>query len=538
MSALPNDSPIRCLNFDILWCIIDMNANMFDDNTAALKTTLTTSRVCRDWRSFMLRTPSIWAHLIDVDYLYRCTIEGRRELFRRSGTALLWIQTHTPNSHPLCVPPRYLNCVLDVLCEYRERIQRLDATIVVRQARRWKPLYLPMPYLESFSVTLVENSRASEVQDIRRLLPFSVLFGGSAPMLQELCYRSGRANLTAPWLRQLRSMVLWALLTVSETLGVLMLTNNLVKLQISNTYTNDMTAKLPLATLPKLAYLELSLHFDLISGAVLLDHMSIPPACSLRFSMEFLHHEYITNKSTLGSVIQAISTCAQRHFTHHVPQALGLVFEAFHSMDLTTSYSDERRCNEQSFVFSMNLASNQVFPAHALPILLSKFTLPHFSEVTEMVIVIAGKNRPVPELAAFIARLPSVNIIHTDAWSLRHVARAQAALERAHTGPQTAFPALKTLRIAFSGLEPFTTFDSAPDPISKFVMPRIARGHAIATVDFTENTLDVLPDVEFIRKAHGLKVLWRKSGVAEILEHICGTGMPKNIASIREVSAT
>ncbi len=88
MSTSAADSPIQSLSFDVLWRIFDINADIFDD-AKALKTTLATSYVCRDWRSFLLSSTSIWAHVMDLDHSLWGKVEGSREMMRRSGTALI-----------------------------------------------------------------------------------------------------------------------------------------------------------------------------------------------------------------------------------------------------------------------------------------------------------------------------------------------------------------------------------------------------------------------------------------------------------------
>ena len=55
--------------------------------------TLATSRVFRDWRSFMLNTTSIWAHLIDLDHWIWRGVKGSHEMIRRTGTAFLWVKS-------------------------------------------------------------------------------------------------------------------------------------------------------------------------------------------------------------------------------------------------------------------------------------------------------------------------------------------------------------------------------------------------------------------------------------------------------------
>ncbi len=61
MSADPVNSPIQRLDFDVLWHIFDLNADIFDDDRALI-TTLATSYVCHNWRSLVLNSTSIWAH--------------------------------------------------------------------------------------------------------------------------------------------------------------------------------------------------------------------------------------------------------------------------------------------------------------------------------------------------------------------------------------------------------------------------------------------------------------------------------------------
>ena len=84
------------------------------------------------------------------------------------------------------------------------------------------------------------------------------------------------------------------------------------------------------------------------------------------------------------------------------------------------------------------------------------------------------------------------------------------------------FPELKTLKIVSFPL-PYLRLDETAGSISKYVMERIEHGYALDTVDFTEEPLDILPEMEFLGKADGLKVLWRQCGFAGVREYICGT---------------
>ena len=100
--------------------------------------------------------------------------------------------------------------------------------------------------------------------------------------------------------------------------------------------------------------------------------------------------------------------------------------------------------------------------------------------------------------------------------------------------PRIVFPALKTLRLGsfIPSKEERSRFDTVRDPVSKYVMACISRGHAISVIDFTEDTMDALPSMALLRKATGLKVLWQQSGVPEIQEYICGTSAPQKLVAV------
>ena len=177
MSKLFLDSPIQRLDFDLLWHVVNMNADMYNDERA-LETTLATSRVCRGWRAFMLKMPSIWAHLIDLDNLHWRTAEFRREMIRRSGTVFLWVKAR--GCVDLDSPARYMKDVFNILVDENwGRIQRLDANIIIEHVRpdQWASLCLPAPHLESLNLTFDYPKQYGR----RRTLS---LLGGAAPMVR------------------------------------------------------------------------------------------------------------------------------------------------------------------------------------------------------------------------------------------------------------------------------------------------------------------------------------------------------------------
>ncbi|KJA19420.1 hypothetical protein HYPSUDRAFT_44331 [Hypholoma sublateritium FD-334 SS-4] len=515
MSALPGNAPVQRLNFDILWEIIMINADMFN-NRRVLETTLATSQVCRSWRRFMLNTPSIWAHLIDFRDRQWYAVKGRRALMRRNGTDMLWIKVPSMFTFGL----ERTKIISDVVSENWERLRELDVTIRHEDVDQWPLLRQPVPHLESFGITFTQYST-----EFKHIL--SSLFGGSAPMLRELRFNGPSYNCFArpSWMHQLRSLELTVELTVSEMLEVLMVTKHLVNLRLDQILDDDTTSTLLPVSLLKLAHLHMHLTAALASAAVFLDHICIPPECSLNLSMRPILPRNL-DKESFAAIIRAISTCARASFTHHAPQYLGLTITLRHFTLETTSHADG-----PEFKFCMELVPQQIFPEHVRPALLSEFSLPCFSEVTRFRVGISDMNFQVPQIPAFMACLTAVTAIWTDKWSLRYLICAQAAPKGAETGPRSVFSTLKILhlRALLSSRATKSGFDSSTDPVSHFVMANIAHGHVLRVIDFTTDTLEVLPDMEFLREAVGLKVRWRQCGVADICEYICGTGEPQKV---------
>lgn len=158
------------------------------------------------------------------------------------------------------------------------------------------------------------------------------------------------------------------------------------------------------------------------------------------------------------------------------------------------------------------------FPPHTPAILLNKFSLLDFSNVAEFTF---SASYSIPELTAFVACLPSIHIIDTDMWSLRHLISVQDTLETADaTVPKIAFPTLKVLKVHSL---PASFFSSSSNPVSEFILGRITHGHAISTLDLTQETRDILPEIASLKEADGLKVLWRRKEVTDTLEYVCGT---------------
>ncbi len=173
------NSPLQSLNFDLLWYIVGMNANMFTDDRAWIE----------HWKPlWQLLTCAVdGAHscsvcrpsghtVIDLDNLHRRTAEFRREMIRRSETVFLWVKAR--RCVDLDSPARCMKYLLNTLDENWGRIQRLDANIVMEHIGpdQWAPLCLPAPHLESLNLTfdhqgcLPVRSRRIQIKNIQETI--------------------------------------------------------------------------------------------------------------------------------------------------------------------------------------------------------------------------------------------------------------------------------------------------------------------------------------------------------------------------------
>ncbi len=241
MSAHP--SSIQLLNPDVLWRIFDINADIFDDDTA-LNTTLASSYVCHSWRNILLSSTLIWAHVMDLDHPLWNSVEGSHEIIRRTGTALIWVQSYS------CVD---LKAKLKIMKENWERIQKLKVTIHF-DADQHATFCQPAARLESFSIV-------NAVSGYTTLINFlSSLFSGNVPMLHDFRLMGPRlAGVEIKWGQQLCSMELAAIMNVDQTLDVLSSTTNLTNLRLEYTVENMFEDTLLFVSLPKLAHLDLNI---------------------------------------------------------------------------------------------------------------------------------------------------------------------------------------------------------------------------------------------------------------------------------------
>ena len=171
------ESPISRLHHDILWEIFSFNPY---SETIPLDITLDyiryTSQVCRNWRTILLDSPSIWGNCINLDLLDQISDSWRNLVLERTGKSQLSVTGGEAGTlHPRHVVWKFLAILLNEHCS---RIQHLDLCIAFKDPSDcsgiWKVLTRPTETLKTLSIE--GNGPWQKPHDFQ-------LFSGHAPSL-------------------------------------------------------------------------------------------------------------------------------------------------------------------------------------------------------------------------------------------------------------------------------------------------------------------------------------------------------------------
>ncbi|KAF4613038.1 hypothetical protein D9613_010838 [Agrocybe pediades] len=173
-------SPIFTLPEDLLWRIFMENTFIGPDylHTEELHSPLITARrcsqVCRHWRATYLSSSSMRAKVVDVTELQQQKENWRKEVFARTGEALLWVYGYVLRDNQPNFPLVFLK-------ENWKRVQLLSITYSVlsmqqvRRQKMWAFLKEHAPELRRLKISIPELQH--------QVLP-SCLFADDAPQLE------------------------------------------------------------------------------------------------------------------------------------------------------------------------------------------------------------------------------------------------------------------------------------------------------------------------------------------------------------------
>lgn len=472
---------IHRLNCDILVHIFEFNTDMFSDSKPfrVLKQARNTSQVCREWRALLLVTPGLWARILNFNEILasRATPEWIAELLRRTGSAPLHIKADRGLDG--YAAKDITCCLFEVLRENWNRVRNLVLCVSyyewgLQNAPLWDWMYTPAPQLEMFDVDFgIDSLEAS--------LPSAPLFSDHAPSLHTFKGYSFW-NVRAPWLRQLRCMDIDKPYTVYQTLVALQTATNLEYLRIDRlAKLRDPTLPFPNVHLPKLARFDLAAHF--LKGVEILDHLEIPPGCSMTYCPYNLNRRQFA-QHRMNPMIHALSKAARRYFEAHTATTLELCIG---NQSLHFHHRDKHRI----FFIWITSDNGLLMPRHATTTFLANFALPQFAQVTSLLLRFPAI-AVVHEMAAFLACFHAVTILTTGQSEIYQLMRIQDALESQNGAPTLLFPSLNTVNL------PQAEFMWYSEPASKltatyqFVAARREAGHEVEVGnggnDYYQNT--------------------------------------------------
>lgn len=513
MSINPPFPAIFNLNEDILLYIFTLNANMLS-HEHALDTTRITSQVCRGWRHLMLATSSLWARVIDMDYIsYPWSEKWRHELIRRSGDAPLSINANSLSGS--ADNSEFFNFVE----KNWHRIQLLLVSGHHSVNFTRLPLGIPAPQLEIFEVIFGHPKGGKDNADIRPIPSF----GGHAPMLRNLqIFNYEVVDYHAPWLCHLYSLSLKGSYSGGDLLEMLSEARNIHELQIVSKVNSVTPSSFPTISLPHLESLEYE--GSPLLCATLLDHVDIPQGCVLFICLDGLSEgpEAVADEEALLFIVTA--------FTHHTQRFLQ--HNSLHAVDLELylpighiTFDGQHTISAVDCPHSISILLIDDTALQHLAMILGKLALLDLSGTTTLQF---WTERPSDvSFGPLFNCFPLLDTICLDRTSVEYLMVLQDEIN-ATNEPSIIFPCLKVFKFSIvGGYGRFQAADQIKVAV-KFLLSRLHYGYPIALLDMRKNLpLDAHPDFAALAEVNGLEVLYTCSLDENIAEHTWSTGSTK-----------
>ncbi|PPQ66534.1 hypothetical protein CVT26_009509 [Gymnopilus dilepis] len=490
MATQPNPALTR----DILWYIFTMNADMFMDSKA-LTTTRHSSQVCREWRSVLLESPSLWGRLLDFDSASsRWSSTWMREILERSGEhSLLWIKAN-----------RVLDgekVFIDILARHWSRIQRIVVNVAyhVRFSSIWKPIFTPAPLLEAFKITFKPTDSLDDDDHPWQSASQVTLFAEDAPALREFSALGYAFNLDAPWLSGLRSVCFGPPFRMEQVMPVIRSMPRLETLRLEGLYPKKSQRNLPSSiSLAKLETLILEqVYFEDCSN--ILERLEVPSTCAI-----IVRPCSLISSHPLKTLIRPFVQVARRSLLDLSPRGLSLTYDHYR-----VGLADASSLGRSLFSFTFELSNVELTRT-----LLTQFAVPELVNVRTMHLNLEchGGSDEENMLRQFYSHCQSVQTVHIDDINLKYLyPRKDGRTNRT----RLVFPSLTSLHI--NSLTFLQRGGTQYYYLQNFLRSRKRVGRPIKVLDLTECTRRRF-DVGFLSEMTGLKVLWTDAE-GRVFEH-------------------
>ncbi|KAF9475203.1 hypothetical protein BDN70DRAFT_884015 [Pholiota conissans] len=542
-----SEPPISKLNVDVLMQIFSINVELHPPipkrdypnyeprSMSPLTNTRCCSQVCKFWRSIILGSPLLWANSIDLDTLRQRKDTWRREVLRRTGTALLVVRSTLAPELGTAME----RFAMDMICANWERMKVLD--IAVDSPSFLKSVKVkfrrPARNLYAFAITSLRLGTAERVLE-------GALFAGKAPRLSIFSITSSSSS--HPYREFPFAPILF--------------TNHLCKLTLDDPLIISAPALLAAcASMPSLE--ELSLVIERITAAATseVQSISLPRLKSLRvrsdpFSIfpEFLgriiarpSHQFLAGCS-LGH-IRSWDDAEQNSaaYIERIPKIivsyLSIFFEDNNSalsrptcLDLNirdnlviSVYAQS--CSIENAYFRMTVSGRRpsgiddaVVQALLTVDFPSSLTRLHFEPPN----LSRSHTSKIPSLAPIFHTLNSITDLHTTVKGLSYIVSVSSQAKG---------------HIFFRNLHTVILMDSIQDTHFYSASTRLvvqsffAHRYHVSPVSVLD--LTSIPrqsgDLRYLEELEGLKVVWKagvgRSGALVIREYVCGSGDPEQL---------
>ncbi|KAF9537451.1 hypothetical protein CPC08DRAFT_717694 [Agrocybe pediades] len=279
-------------------------------DSSLLTTARHCSQVCRQWRSIFLSSSLIWGRLIDVNGLKWTTDKWRKEIFARTGEAVLWVfgvadQDVWDFLSPFLQQNWRIVQILAIL-----NVDKPSKTSLALQQKRWAFMKEPAPQLRR-----IEIQESSSISG----LPTASFFADDAPLLEDFSIQwRHKFPTNTSWLSNLSSVTFSSSFTMDEVLMALPRMPRLIYLSVSMDRDTP-PQKEPKVVLPNLRMLYTE--GDRQSICILLQCITPSPDCCLAMR-RFLESRPAEDNGENPQFENAVKSYIMPYFALHPPSAL------------------------------------------------------------------------------------------------------------------------------------------------------------------------------------------------------------------------
>ncbi|KAF9556083.1 hypothetical protein CPC08DRAFT_711476 [Agrocybe pediades] len=310
--------PISVLHEELLRTIFLVNTDFKSEDNLVRHSPLITARrcsqVCRRWRSIFLSSSTIWGRVIDVNRLQQRKDDWRKEVFTRTGEAVLWVYGRLDRLG------RMWDTFLFTFLQTNWR--RVQILVIIdgnpNNQQRWALLKEPAPQL-----------RAIDIRPRYRPSGDSCPFTDDAPLLREYSVTGMgcRFPTNASWLPNLTSVAFSEHYTTEGILTVLQRMRRLVSLAVTTWDETPHRPHLPSGKviLPNLKMLEMDNTGTVLTATPILECIAPSSDCCL-FTTGYILDGRSQDNEEYEQYENAVRSYVVPYFLLHPPSALNLCF--------------------------------------------------------------------------------------------------------------------------------------------------------------------------------------------------------------------